>query len=97
MFTPWDNDKEIPSPVFINKLGTKWWLDPSSTDYLHNEDVHGTRILDANVFFTETRDASRARVIVYKDQVVHESQSLEATGRFIDIMKRMKRDGTLDK
>ena len=76
-----------------------WFEDKLSTDYCHNPDVHGTKLLNLKCFIVYIKnEKTTERVIIdYADSqegvAIYSSRSLEGVGSRIDILKFMKRAG----
>ena len=67
-------------PDFINEDGVKWWIDKELTEYARMD-------LNAVVFFVEKPNGYQTRALVIDGAVQYESQSLEAMGCRIDLLK----------
>ena len=78
-------------PDFINVEGTKWWIDKSTTKYAQQPDINKVQLPNVICFATEQINGYRSYVITENQQIEFTSQSLEAIGVHIDIMKLARR------
>ena len=78
-------------PDFINEIGVKWWRDEHTTSYAHKPDIHGTTLI-ATCFYVEEPSGRRSRVLISKDCILADDQSLEGIAIKIDVLKLLKRD-----
>jgi len=83
---PWDKP-----PLHVNELGVKFWIDESSTRYARREDLKGTTLPTAVVFFTEHPDGERTRLLTIDNAAVVAKTSLEDLAVEIDKIKAIKR------
>jgi len=77
-------------PDFVNSDGIKWWKDDNLTSYAKKRDITFNISLDLNVWATEFPNGFRSYVITDSKGAIFESQSMEAIGCHIDIMKCAK-------
>ena len=88
--TPWETE-----PFMINDEGTKFWQDEHTTKYMHDEDKNGVKLEDYVVWYTETKERRRDRIIIDNDKgiIVYGSQNWESLLVHIDMMKMNKNFG----
>lgn len=85
-----DNPFDTP-PAFVNDLGVKWWPDHDTTRFATQEDLLGTRLRNAAVWFTEHPDGVRTRVLILGNELVESHSGLEAMAVAIEKHKALKR------
>lgn len=69
------------APYHIGENGAKWWLDQTSTDYAQSRGLD-----DVVVWFVEETDGRRTRLVTCQQEIIHENQSLEALGVWLDAL-----------
>ncbi|QBX06560.1 hypothetical protein H1O16_gp147 [Burkholderia phage BcepSaruman] len=78
-------------PMFINEQGVKWWIEQVATQYARKPNVNGTKLEDVVVYLTgrpvDGGELVYEYLIVDDAVAVYASQSYEAIGVHIDIMK----------
>lgn len=77
---------EDNEPDFTNELGVKWWHDEDLTNYAKRK-----QLADLKVWVIQFPDGHRTRVIVKKDKVIYDNQSLEAVADQIDIIAFLRK------
>ena len=82
--SPWGTD-----PYFVNDEGTKWWKDQHTTDYATRKDNNDIS-LEVYCFYIESITGYRTRVLVDRNGVLCEDQTLEGIGSKIDVIKLQK-------
>lgn len=80
---PWDTEAK---PDFVNEQGSKWWIDRLLTAYARNS-LSKTPYAESVVFFVETADGYRSRVLICGDCEVFSDQNMEAFASKIDILR----------
>ena len=78
---PWDT-----KPDAVNEMGVKWWLDKDTTRYAIAAASVKKVKTDIRVFFVETPEGERTRLIIQDGQPVSDCQSLEGIGAKIDML-----------
>lgn len=78
-------------PIHVNEIGTKFWVDVSLSKYARQKNLHGIA-LDYHVLFAETVDGHMSRLLVdsVTNDVLYDTQSLEAMSVHIDMVKAAK-------
>lgn len=74
-------------PDLTDAFGTKWWLDPSASDYASRADARGIT-LGAEVWLIEELNGDRSFCLVKDRKVIFESKSLAEVGKRIDLIKK---------
>jgi hypothetical protein len=72
-------------PQAVNEIGTKFWLDRSSSAYAKSKGLD-----DVIVLFAEDNKGKRARLITQNQELLFESKELDAIVAHIDIMALAK-------
>jgi hypothetical protein len=80
-------------PDHVDERGNKFWLEMSSTRYAA---IIGLPI-HVQVLWVEDLNGKHSRLIVDKGIPVYESQSLEAIGIRLDIMRKLMEDEQITK
>lgn len=90
----------VDPPIHVNEIGNKFWLDESSTDYAR-KDMHMLNgdtqegLKGWTVFYVELVAERNKRIMILvndKQEVVYETQQLDAMAIQIDVLKFLKHD-----
>ena len=76
-------DKE--EPIFVNEIGTEFWIDKDLTDYARRKELIGVV-----VYFVRTKEGEKTRLIVKDNQPIYENTSYEGIAVFIDVIGKME-------
>lgn len=68
-------------PVFINDIGTSFWLDKDLTEYARSKELKGVK-----VFYIKDKVGYKTRVIIKGQEYIYENQRVEDIAIHLDIM-----------